>query len=72
MEIKQHVSKLPTGFWRNQKGNLKSSRNKWQWEYDNSKPMGCSKSNSKREVYSNAVLPQETEKTLNRQSKFIP
>ena len=28
--------------------------------------MGCSKSNSKREVYSNTILPQETRKTLNR------
>ena len=24
------------------------------------KPMGCSKSSSKREVYSNSILPQET------------
>ena len=29
--------------------------------------MVCSKSSSKREVYSNATLPQETRKTLNRQ-----
>ena len=28
--------------------------------------MGCSKSSSKREVYSNTILPQETRKTLNR------
>ena len=28
--------------------------------------MGCSKSSSKREVYSNTVLPQETRKTSNR------
>ena len=28
--------------------------------------MRCSKSSSKREVYSNAVLPQEIGKTLNR------
>ena len=27
-------------------------RNKWQWKHDNSKPMRCSKSSSKREVYS--------------------
>ena len=33
--------------------------------------MGCSKSISRREVYSNAVLPQET-KTSNRQPNFIP
>ena len=34
--------------------------------------MGYSKSNSKREVYSNTILPQETRKTLNRQPNFIP
>ena len=32
--------------------------------------MGCSKSSSKREVYSNTILPQETRKTLNRKSNF--
>ena len=35
-------------------------------------PMGCSKSSSKREVYSNTILPQETRKTSNRQPNFIP
>ena len=34
------------------------------------KPMGCSKSSSKREVYSNTILPQETRKTLRRQLNF--
>ena len=34
--------------------------------------MGCSKSSSKRKVYSNAILPQETRKTSNRQPNFIP
>ena len=29
--------------------------------------MGCSKSSSKREVYSNTILPQETRKASNRQ-----
>ena len=29
--------------------------------------MGFSKNNSKGEVYSDAILPQETRKTLNRQ-----
>ena len=72
MEIKQHISKQPTGYWRNQKGNKKISRNKWQWKHDNSKPMGCSKSSSKREVYSNTILPQETRKTSNRQPNFTP
>ena len=45
---------------RNQKGNKQIPRNKWQWKHNNSKPMGCSKSSSKREVYSNTILPQET------------
>ena len=39
---------------------------------DNSKPMGCSKSSSKREVYSNTTLPQETRKTWNRRPNFTP
>ena len=34
--------------------------------------MGCSKSNSQREVYSNTILPQETRKTFNRQPNFTP
>ena len=38
---------------------------------NNSKPMGCSKSSSKREAYSNAILPQETRKILDRQLNFI-
>ena len=57
---------------RNQKRNKQISRNKWQWKHDNSKPMGCSKSSSKREVYSNTILPQETRETSNRQPKFTP
>ena len=72
MEIKQHIYKYPTGYWRNQKGNQKISRNKWQWKHDNSKFMGCSRTSSKREVYSNTILPQETRKTLNRQPNFTP
>ena len=34
--------------------------------------MRCSKSSSKREVYSNIILPQETRKTSNRQPNFTP
>jgi len=36
------------------------------------KTYGNSKSSSKREVYSNIILPQETRKTLNRQPNFTP
>ena len=34
--------------------------------------MECSKSSSKREVYSNTILPQETRKTSNRKPNFAP
>ena len=71
MEIKQRVSK-PTGYWRNQKGNQNISRHKWQWKHDNSKPMRCSKSSPKREIYNNTIVPQETRKISNRQPNFMP
>ena len=32
-------------------------------KHDSPKPMGCSKSSSKREVYSSTILPQETKKS---------
>ena len=34
--------------------------------------MGCSKSSSKREVYSNSILPQETRKISNKQPNLTP
>ena len=34
--------------------------------------MGCSKSSSKRDIYSNTILPQGTRKTWNRQPNFAP
>ena len=68
MEIKQYISKQPTGYQRNQK----SSRNKRQWKHANSKPVGYSKSSSKMEVYSYTNLPQETRRTSNRQPNFTP
>ena len=34
--------------------------------------MGCSKSSSKREVYTNTILPQETRKPSSRQPNFTP
>ena len=72
MEIKQHVPKKLTGYWRNQRGNKKKSRNKWEWKHDISECIGCSESSSKREVYSNTILPQEIKKTSNRQPNFTP
>ena len=44
-------------------------RNKWKWKNTNPKRMGFSKSNTKRELYSNTSLPQET---LKDQPNFTP
>ena len=41
-------------------------------KHNNPKPMGCSKSISKREVYSDTSLPQETRKISNKQPKLTP
>ena len=35
-------------------------------------PMGCSKSSSKRKLYSNTILPQETRKISKTQSNIKP
>ena len=50
MEAKQYATKQLRDHWRNQRGNQKIPRNTWQWKHDDPKPMGCSKSSSKREV----------------------
>ena len=34
--------------------------------------MRCNENSSKREVYNNTTLPQETRKASNRQSNFTP
>ena len=34
--------------------------------------MGCGKRSSKRDVYCNTILPQETRNTSNRQPNFAP
>ena len=39
-------------------------------KHDDPKPMGCSKSSSKREVYSNTILPKETRNISSKQSKL--
>ena len=41
-------------------------------KHDNSKPMGCTENSSKREVYNNTILPQETRKISNGQPNFTP
>ena len=70
MEAKQYVTKQPMDHWRNQRGNWKIPREKLKRKNADPKPMGCSKSSSKREVYSNTILPQETRKISNKQSNL--
>ena len=39
-------------------------------KHNDPKPMGCSESSSKREVYSNTILFQQTRKIPNKQSSL--
>ena len=54
-------------YWSNQRGNQKILKQKWKQKECAPKPIGHSKSNSKREVYSNSILSQETRKSSNKQ-----
>ena len=54
-----------------QKGNQRIPRDKWKWKHNDSKPMGCGKSSSKKEVHSNTILPQEARKITNKQSNLV-
>ena len=38
MEAKQYATKKPRNHWKNQRGNQKIPRNKWQWKHYNPKP----------------------------------
>ena len=49
------------------KEEIKKYLEKRQWKHDNPKPMGCSKSSSNRQVYSNKILPQDTISISNKQ-----
>ena len=57
-EIKEEIKKY-----------LETNDNK---KHNDPKPMGCSKSSSKREVYSNKIFPQETREISNKQPKLTP
>ena len=41
-------------------------------KYFETKSMGCSKNSSKREIYSNTILPQETRNISNKQPNLSP
>ena len=56
-EIKEEIKKIPS--------------DKWQWKHDDWKSMKYSKSHSKRKVYNNNILPQETRKISSKQPNHI-
>jgi len=58
--------------WVNQKIKEEIKKNTWkQIKIHGPKPVGYSKSSSKREAYSNTGLPQEARKISNKQPNFI-
>ena len=56
--------------WRNQRGNQKIHQDKWKWKENFPKFMRCRKSSSKRDVYSDTGLPQETRKLSNKNLNY--
>ena len=48
METKQYATKQPLDHSRNQRGNQTIPRDKWKQKHDDLKPIGCSKSTSKK------------------------
>ena len=73
MENEQHVTKQPMDHWGNQRGNQKIPReneNKDTMIQNLWKPK--QKSRSKREVYSNTSLLQETRKISKKQPNLTP
>ena len=72
VKTKQYATKQPICHWRNQRGNHKIPRDKWKWKHDKLKPIGLSKSSSKKEFYNNTLLPQETRKISYQQSNLTP
>ena len=59
---KIYVIEQRIDYWRNQRGFKKLPRDNWQQKHNDPKLMRCSKSSSKKEVYSTTILTQETRK----------
>ena len=58
--------------WRNKRENKKYLETNESQKSDDPEPMQCSKSSSKRKIYSNTILPQDTRKIPNNQSNLTP
>ena len=72
METKSHATEKPMGQQWTQRRNQKIPWDKWKLKHNLKKPMGCSKSSSKREVHRDTGLPQETRKFSKKQPKLPP
>ena len=76
MEAKQYPIKQPMDHWRNQRGNQKIPGDKRKWKHDDPKPMGYSKSSSRRVKFiaTQAYLRNQKKKKKfpNNQPKLTP
>ena len=72
MVVKQNATEQQMAHWRNKRENKKYLETKESKKYDDPEPMQCSKSSSKRKIYSNTILPQDTRKIPNNQSNLTP
>ena len=70
MAAKQYATEQPMDHWRNQSGNKKIPRPMGK-KHNDPKSMECRKSSSKREVYSNTILPHKTKKISNKQPNIV-
>ena len=59
-ELKYYATKQQMVHWRNQRGDQKISGDKLKQKHNDPISLGHSKSNSKREVYSDTSIPQES------------
>ena len=66
MEAKQYITKCQEITEEIKEEIKKIHGDKWQWKHNDPRPMECSKSSPKREVYSNTILAQETKKISNK------
>ena len=69
VELKQYATEQPKVPEEITRRNKKMPGDKWKWKYNDLASMGHSQSNSKREVYNDISLPQETRKTFDQTHK---
>ena len=58
--------------WITQRENQKISTDKWKWNHNTPKPIGCRKSSSKKKFTPYKTCPQRTRKISNKQPNLTP